>query len=395
MAWNQPGGSDNKDPWNTNKNRPQGGSDVDKFIRMLQDKLNGLFGGKGGKGGAGMGMAGPTAMLLFGLLVVVIWASTGIYTVDQAENAYILRFGKLARKVTEPGLGFHFPYPFETVSKVDIQKTRVLQVGYRQNAALGGKEKVDAEALMLTKDENIIDMEFFVKYKVVDPEQYLFRVRNPEVTIRHVTESAVRQVVGRNTLDFVFHNRLKIEEDVKVVIIGLLKTYQVGFEILEVEMQSAKPPAEVKQAFSDAIKAREDKERFIETANAYKRDLIPRAKGAAARMKNEAQGHKESVIKRAEGERYRFLKIAREYAKAPRVTRTRLYLDTMERVMSKTTKIYIDQKKGGSLLYLPLDKLMSRQAKTNNAGANVTDKSPEDGTGGDGRVPRVDDSRLR
>ncbi|GMQ91684.1 MAG: FtsH protease activity modulator HflK [Gammaproteobacteria bacterium] len=397
MAWNQPGGPDNKDPWNPNKNRPQGGSDLDKLVRMLQDKLSGLFGGKGGKGGSGMGMVGPSAILLFGLLVLVIWAFTGVYTLDQAENAYILRFGKKSRLVTTPGLGFHFPYPVETVEKVNIRKVRLLQVGFRKNESLGAKEPVDDEALMLTEDENIINIEFLVKYKVVDPEKYLFQVRNPETTIRLSTESAVRQVVGRNTLDFVFQNRLKVEEDIKIVMISLLKIYKVGVEIRGVEMQSAKPPANVKEAFSDAIKAQKDRDRYIETANAYKKDLIPRAKGAAERMKNEAEGHKQSVIKRAIGERYRFLKVAREYAKAPRVTRTRLYLDTMQRVMSRTTKIYIDQKKGSNLLYLPLDKLLSRQEEANNAGGSVTNKSPKNNAGrdGDGRAPRVDDSRLR
>ena len=397
MAWNQPGGSDNKDPWNANKNRPQGGSDLDKFIRMLQDKLTGLFGSKGGKGGPGMGLAGPSVVVLFGLLIVVVWASTGIYTLDQAENAYILRFGEKSRIVTTPGLGFHLPYPIESVEKVNIQKVRLLQIGYREDPSIGAKRKIEQEALMLTEDENIIDIEFLVKYKVNDAEKYLFRVRLPESTISQATESAVREVIGHSKLDHVFLNRAKIQEEVRIVLSKLLEYYDIGIEITGVEMQNAKPPDEVKEAFNDAIKAREDKERFIETANAYKKDLIPRAKGAAARMKNEAQGHKESVIKRAEGERYRFLKIAREYAKAPRVTRTRLYLDTMQRVMSKTTKIVIDQKKGSNLLYLPLDKLLSRQEKTNNAGAGVTKKSPEDGSGGDGdgRAPRVDDSRLR
>ncbi|HEX19244.1 MAG TPA: FtsH protease activity modulator HflK [Acidiferrobacteraceae bacterium] len=400
MAWNQPGGPDNKDPWNPNKNRPQGGSDLDKLVRMLQDKLSGLFGGKGGKGGkgvSGMGLAGPAAILLFGLLVLVIWAFTGVYTLDQAENAYILRFGKMNRLVTTPGLGFHFPYPIETVEKVNIRKVRLLQVGYREDPSIGAKRKVDEEALMLTEDENIIDIEFLVKYKVIDAEKYLFRVRNPGNTISQATESAVREVVGHSKLDYVFLNRAKIQEEVRIVLSKLLENYDIGVDITGIEMQNAKPPDEVKEAFNDAIKAREDKERFIETANAYKKDLIPRAKGEAARMKNEAEGHKQSVIKRAAGERYRFLKIAREYAKAPRVTRTRLYLDTMQRVLSKTTKIYIDQKKGSNLLYLPLDKLLSRQEEANNAGSSASNKSPEGSTGreGDGRAPRVDDSRLR
>ena len=382
MAWNQPGGSDNKDPWDRNKNRSQGGSELDRLLRNLQKKIADLFGGKGGGSSTGVGGSAPFLIIIIGVALVLAWLATGLYTVDQAEHAYILRFGKMNRKIVEPGLGVHLPYPFESLEKVNVKKVRLLQVGYRKNSAIGAKEKVDEEALMLTEDENIIDIEFLIKYKITDPEQYLFRVRDPEGTVGQATESAVREVIGRNKLDFVFQNREVVQEQVKVVIINLLKVYKAGVEVVGVEMQNAKPPDEVKEAFNDAIKAREDKQRFIENANAFLKDLVPRAEGEAARMIKEAEGYKESVIKRSEGETKRFLKVAFEYSKAPHVTRKRLYLDMMEQVLSKTSKIYIDQRGGNNLLYLPLDKIMQKHrsdtATPSTRGTTSTEKALKD-----------------
>ncbi len=361
MTWNVPGGSGNKDPWGQRRGSEQGPPDLDQIVKNLQQKLGGLFGGKkgGGPGGRfGTGKAGGIGIGLIAIVVVSLWLVSGFYIVQQGERGVVLRFGEKS-EITEAGLRWHLPYPIETVEKVNVEKVHPIEIGYRSNRRTGTQTKVPKESLMLTEDENIIDIEFAVQYLVKDASDFLFNVRDPGATIKQATESAVREIVGRSNLDYVFENRADISAQTQALLQKILDGYKAGIYIRTVEMQSAAPPAEVKAAFDDAVKAREDKERLKNEAQAYANDIIPRARGGAARMIEEAEGYKASVIARAEGDARRFTQIANEYIKAPAVTRERLYLDAMEQVLSNTTKIFIDQKAGNNILYLPLDKIIS------------------------------------
>jgi membrane protease subunit HflK len=247
----------------------------------------------------------------------------------------------------------------EKVEKVNVEKVSNIEIGYRSNPRSGSKSKVPKEALMLTEDENIIDIEFAVQYKIKDASDYLFNVRDVETTIVQATESAVREVVGKSTLDFALtEGRDQVARNSREQLQQILDKYKTGIHIVTVETQKAQPPDEVKPAFDDAVKAREDEQRLKNEAEAYANDVIPRARGAAARITQEAEGYKASVIARADGDARRFSQIAIEYAKAPAVTRERMYLEAMEQVLSSTTKIFVDQKAGSSLIYLPLDKLV-------------------------------------
>lgn len=361
MTWNVPGGSGNKDPWGQRRKPEQGPPDLDQIVKNLQQKLGGLFGGKkgGGPGGRfGAGKAGGIGIGLIAIVVISLWLASGFYIIQQEERGVVLQFGKKS-EITEAGLRWHLPYPIETVEKVNVEKVHPVEVGYRSNRRTGTQTKVPQESLMLTEDENIIDIEFAIQYLVKDASDYLFNVRNPSATIKQATESAVREVVGRSNLDYVFENRADISAQTQVLLQKILDGYKTGIYIRTVEMQSAAPPAEVKAAFDDAVKAREDKVRFKNQAQAYANDIIPRARGAAARMIQESEGYKASVIARAEGDARRFTQIANEYVKAPAVTRDRLYIEAMEQVLSNSTKIFIDQKAGNNILYLPLDKIIS------------------------------------
>ncbi len=360
MAWNVPGGNGDKekDPWSQRKKVGSGPHlDLDQALRNLQKKLAAIF-GRRRSGGPGFGI---------GLVLAVaggLWLLSGVYVVQQGERGVILRFGAL-RELVQGGLHWHLPYPIETVEKVNVEKVSTLEIGYRSNLRVGnksgGKSKVPREALMITGDENIIDIEFAVQYKIKDADAYLFNVRDQELTIAQSTESAVREVVGKSTLDFALtEGRDQVSRDSRALLQQILDRYRTGIEIVTVETQKAQPPDEVKPAFDDAVKAREDEQRLKNEAEAYANDIIPRARGAAARMLQEAEGHKASVISRAEGDARRFGQIVTEYAKAPAVTRERLYIEAMEQILSNTTKIYIDQKGGSNMLYLPLDKLLSR-----------------------------------
>jgi modulator of FtsH protease HflK len=353
VAWNEPGKPGDKDPWGQRRRPDAGGPDLDRIVKNIQQKLSGLFGGMGGGHASGFGV---------GLVVVVallIWLLSGFYIVNQGERGVVLRFGKKA-EITDAGLRWHLPYPIEKVEKVNVEKVSTIEIGYRSNPRTGSKSKVPKEALMLTQDENIIDIEFAVQYKIKNAADYLFDVRDPETTIVQATESAVREVVGRSTLDFALtEGRDQVARSAREVLQEILDKYKTGVQIVTVETQKAQPPDEVKPAFDDAVKAREDEQRLKNEAEAYANDVIPRARGAAARVLQEADGYKASVIAHADGDARRFSQIAGEYAKAPVVTRERLYIDTMEQVLSNTTKIFVDQKAGNNLIYLPLDKLLT------------------------------------
>jgi membrane protease subunit HflK len=350
VAWNQPGGGD-KDPWSSRGK--SGGSDVDVMLRRLQNKLRGLFGGGDESGGNGLGIGLIVAAVIF------VWLITGFYVVQEGERGMVLRFGRLANVVETPGIKWRIPFPVERIEKVNVVKVSVVEIGYRSNQRTGGKEKVPKEALMLTQDENIIDIGFAVQYRIKNASEYLFMLKDQETTISQATEAAVREVVGKNTLDFVLtEGRRDIENNVKTLLQNILDRYKSGIEIVAVEAQKGQPPEEVKSAFDDAVKAREDEQRLKNEAETYANDIIPRARGSAARLVQQAEGYKSEVIARAEGDARRFTQVSNEYVKAPGVTRERMYIETMEEVLSNTTKVLVDQKGGNNLIYLPLDKLM-------------------------------------
>lgn len=360
MAWNEPGGSGDKDPWG--RKRDQGPPDLDQVVKNLQNKIAGLFGG-GRRGGGPPSTSATGGGLGAGLIAGVafaLWLLSGLYIVQQGENAVVLRFGEKA-EVTGPGLHWHWPYPIERKEVVNVEKVANLTLGYRRNEKGVGTVKVPSEALMLTQDENIISIEFAVQYKIKDAAEYLFNLNDPELTIAQAAESGVREVVGKNTLDHVLTaGRAEVEQTIKAILQEMLDRYKAGIYIVAVEMQEALPPEQVKAAFDDVVKAREDEQRLKNEAEAYFNDVVPRARGAAARITQEAQGYKGAVIARAEGDARRFSQVVAEYAKAPGVTRERMYIDAMEEIFSNTTKVLVDQKGSGNMMYLPLDKLLNR-----------------------------------
>ena len=362
MAWNDPQwGKDDKDPWK-NRGGDGGPPDLDELWRRFNQRLNGLFGQGGGRGGSGPGRGSPFGGglqipggigLILGLIVVV-WLGSGFYIVNEGERGVVLRFGKYV-ETTMPGPRWHLPYPFETAETVNIEQVRTVEVGYRNNV----KSKMLSEALMLTDDENIIDLQFSVQYTIKDPEDYLFMNRAPDEAVMQASETAMREIVGKSKMDFVlYEGRAEIAARATQLMQDILDRYRTGINISKVNMQNAQPPEQVQASFDDAVKAGQDRERLKNEGEAYANDVIPKARGVASRLIEEADGYKERVIANAQGEAARFNQVLVEYAKAPQVTRERLYQDAMQQVLTSTTKVLVDDKGGNNLLYLPLDKLM-------------------------------------
>jgi len=351
MAWNDP-------QWgnNGNRNKNSGPPDLDELWRRLNQRLNGMFGNRNTEGGGGFSSGGAGGGNLLGLLLgalFLVWVASGFYIVDTGQRGVVLRFGKYI-ETTEPGPRWHLPWPIESREIVNIDQVRTVEIGYRNNV----KSKVLRESLMLTDDENIIDLQFAVQYILKDPEEFLFVNRAPEDTVLQVAETAMREIVGKNKMDFVlYEGRAEIATRAKVLMQQILDRYKTGISISQVTLQNIQPPEQVQAAFDDAVKAGQDRERLKNEAEAYSNDVVPRASGLASRLKEEAAGYKQAVIANAEGEASRFSQIVTEYQKAPQVTRQRMYLDTMQTVMNNTSKVVVDQKSGNSLLYLPLDKL--------------------------------------
>jgi len=353
MAWNDP-------QWGNKDNRKNSGPpDLDELWKRLNERLNGMFGNKGG-GGSGGGDSSPRGGLsggnLLGLLIILlalVWVASGFYIVDTGQRGVVLRFGKYA-ETTEPGPRWHLPWPIESREVVNVDQVRTVEIGYRTSV----KNKALKESLMLTDDENIIDLQFAVQYILKDLKEYLFVNREPDDTVLQVAETAMREIVGKNKMDFVlYEGRADIAARAKALMQQILDRYNTGISISQVTLQNIQPPEQVQAAFDDAVKASQDRERSKNEAEAYFNDVVPRARGLASRLKAEAEGYKLAVIANAEGEASRFVQIFTEYQKAPQVTRQRMYLDTMQTVMNNTSKIVVDQKGGNSLLYLPLDKL--------------------------------------
>ena len=335
MAWNEPGGDGKqRDPWGGDDGPP----DLDEAFRKFREKLGGAFGGGGGSGEA------PFNVGVIGLLVLIaasIWFYFGIHIIDEQERAVVLRFGRF-HEILEPGFNWN-PALIDTVAPVNVTKER----------------QYISRGLMLTQDENIVELPITVQYNIGDVKSFVLNVREPEFSLRQATDSALRHVVGSTKLDQVLsEGRGQIGDDVRAKLQSYLDSYGTGVQIVKVNIQEAKPPAEVKAAFDDVIKAKEDEERLKNEASAYANGIVPEARGRAQRMLEEAAAYSGRVVAEAEGDAERFEKLLAEYQKAPDVTRERLYLDAIERVMSRTSKVLVDVPGGNNLMYLPLDRLM-------------------------------------
>jgi modulator of FtsH protease HflK len=359
MAWNQPGGQNNN-PWGR---RPNGGSSLDDRVKDWQRKLENLFrpGSRDGKG-QGEGQGGSLVITVL-LVIVALWLGSGFYQVKQAERGVIQRFGKYIPPVRTEGAGWRWPWPIETVSKVNIESV----------------QSSDFKSRVLTADVNLVDVHFAVQYRYADPVAFLFAVKEPDATLREVSESAIRQVVGQSVLDDVLvgSTRPKITQRTKVLIQDTLKQYGTGIIVSTVNLTDVQVPEAVIPSQRDANKALADQERFIKEAQAYANGILPVAQGAASRLQQDAQAYSAQVVALAEGQASRFSQLLDAYEQAPDVTRRRLYLDTVESVMSRAHKIIVDGKGGsnGNMFYLPLDKLIersgSRDATDNTAESSV------------------------
>ncbi len=338
MAWNEPGGNNN-DPWKNRGGRDQGPPDLDDVFKNLFGK----FGKSGGNGGSGKSLGGIGAGILIGL-IVVIWIISGFYTIREAERGVVLRFGEYYQQV-EPGLRWA-PTFVDSVIPVDVQSIR----------------DKSSSGSMLTEDENVVDVQMEMQYRVVDPFRWTFAVENPEMSLSQSLDSAIRYVVGHSTMDDVLTDgrevtRQRVWEELQAII----EPYNMGVSIIDMNFRDARPPEQVKDAFDDAIAAQEDEQRFIREAEAYAREIEPRTRGQVNRMNEEAQAYKEQVTLEAQGEVARFEELLPQYERAPEVTRERIYLETMQQVLSATSKILVDSKSGNNMMYLPLDKIMERQ----------------------------------
>jgi modulator of FtsH protease HflK len=349
------------DPQWGRKKGNSGPPDLDQLWRNFNKKLNSLFKRKRGGGGpGGEGPGAPTPRQYGGgigvlvALLLVLWIASGFYIVNEGQRGIVLRFGKYVES-TQAGLRWHLPYPIEVVEAVNVSQVRTVEIGYRNNV----RSKVLKESLMLTDDENIIDIQFAVQYILKNPEEFLFNNRDPENAVLQAAETAIREIIGKSKMDFVlYEGREQVAAKATQLMQEILDRYKIGIAISKVTMQNAQPPEQVQAAFDDAVKAGQDRERQKNEGQAYANDVIPKAKGNAARLLEEAEGYKQRVIASSEGEASRFKQVLVEYNKAPGVTRDRLYLDMMQQILSGTTKVFIDQKGGNNLLYLPLEKLI-------------------------------------
>jgi membrane protease subunit HflK len=377
MSWNEPGG-DKKDPW-SGRGDQKGPPDLDEAIRSLQEKLGAFFGGGNDGDGSSSNIPPLKTIGFVAAGALVLWGLSGFYIIDEGTHGVETRFGKYIA-TTQSGLNWHLPAPIERVDVVDVKQQRYIEVGYRSGGSEQTLGSVPKEALMLTKDENIVDVRLAVQYQVKDAKEFIFNIVNPAATLKQVTESAQRGVIGSSEMDFVLtEGRSEIVTQIKTEIQAVMDSYKSGIQITSVNLQDAQPPEQVQNAFEDAIKAREDEQRLINEAEAYSNDVVPKARGAAARKIQEAEGYKEQVIAQAEGESSRFSKLLTEYTKAPDVTRKRLYIESIESVLANTNTVMVDVKGNNNMLYLPLDKMIQHQpsVQQNTAPQSITDQPPQ------------------
>ena len=370
MSWDD----ENKgNPWQSGGGG-KGPADLDAVVRDLRRKFSALFGGSGRGGGNGAGggrsLVGKGMFNMFIVVAVGAWALMGFYIVDDAERGIVLRFGKL-HAVTQPGLRWRIPWPVDSVELINTNVT----------------ERFDYQGSMLTEDENIVSVDVVVQYRRTDPEAYLFNLREPEEALRNVTSSAIREVIGRNPLEFILtEGRAQVAADTQTIIQATLDSYGTGITVYEVNLQDANFPRDVEESVQDAIRAREDKERMGLAAEAYANDILPKARGLAVRQLQDAEAYRGRVVADAEGEADRFVQVLLEYEKAPVVTRQRLYLETLEEVLGNSTKVLLDPSEGGggNMIYLPLDRLVERRppdGRQNTLGPSQSSPLTSGGTG--------------
>ncbi|MCK4742826.1 MAG: FtsH protease activity modulator HflK [Sulfuriflexus sp.] len=362
MAWNEPGGSGNgngRDPWG-NRGKDQGPPDLDEVIRNLRNSIGGLFGGGGGSSDEESSGRGGMGLLI--VLALVAWfAIDASYIIDQKQRGVVLRFGQYVETL-QPGFNMRLPRPFEKVLRVDVDSIRSISIGTNHD-----------ESYMLTHDENIVDVRFEVQYRIKDPKDFVFNDSAPSDSLRVATESAVREIVGQNDMDFVIKDgRTEVSDRARDLVQKIVDNYQTGIEITSFNMQQAKEPEQVRAAFADAVKAQADAERYKNEAQAYQNEVVGKAQGAAQRTLLEAQGYRSRVVESAKGDASRFTQLLGEYEKAPEVTRERLYIEAIESVLSNSTKIMTDTKGGGNnLLYLPLDQIMKNTQRNKSTGGDI------------------------
>ena len=356
MSWDD---GDKGNPWQSGGG-DKGPADLDAVVRDLQRKFSGLLGRRGRRGGNGAdGGRSPVGKGMFNTFIVVAvgaWALMGFYIVDDAERGIVLRFGEF-QTVTQPGLRWRIPWPVDSVELVNTNVT----------------ERFDYQGSMLTEDENIVLVDLVVQYRRTDPEAFLFNLRNPVETLRDVTGSAIREVIGKNLLEFILtEGRAQVAADTQTLIQSTLDSYGTGITVYEVNLQDANFPRDVEESVQDAIRAREDKERMGLAAEAYANDILPKARGAAARQLQDAEAYRARVVADAAGEADRFVQILLEYEKAPVVTRQRMYLETLEQVLGNSTKVLLDSSDGGggNMIYLPLDRLVDRRPDARQDGSS-------------------------
>ncbi|NCZ84426.1 MAG: FtsH protease activity modulator HflK [Burkholderiaceae bacterium] len=352
--------------------RPENGPpDLDDLWRDFNDKLNNLFGGKkrpsgGGQPPSGGGRKPPqfnvegfnpkTASLGALVIVTLVWLFSGFFMIQEGQAGVVLTFGKYDY-TARPGINWRMPWPIQSTETVNLSAVRSVEVG--RSVMIKGTNQKDSS--MLTEDENIIDVRFAVQYRLKDPMEYLFNNRDPDMAVVQAAETAVREIVGRSKMDTVlYEGREKIAIDLALAIQAILDSYKTGIFVTSVTVQNVQPPEQVQAAFDDAVKAGQDRERLKSEGEAYANDILPRAKGTAARLIQEAEGYRARVSAMAEGDALRFKQIYSEYAKAPQVTRDRMYIDTMKEIYNNVTKVLVDTAKSNSLLYLPLDKIINQ-----------------------------------
>jgi modulator of FtsH protease HflK len=342
MAWDD---GDKGNPWRSDKDK--GPADLDAVVRDLQRKLAGLF--RGGRPGPGRGgeSQGLNGGVIAGgvLLLIAAWACTGIYKIDEPERGVVLRFGAY-HELTRAGLNWHLPWPIEAVEKINI----------------GATQRMQYQGSMLTRDENIVNVDVIVQFRRTDPQAYMFNMRDPEDTLTDVTASAIREVVGKNLLDFILTDgRTEVARETQDLLQATLDSYGAGITVYEVNLQDANFPREVESSVQEAVKAREDRERKLLEAETYSNEILPKARGEASRRRQNAEAYRSQVIANAEGEADRFTQILTEYDKAPAVTRERIYIETLEEILSNSTKVLVDTEGSNNMLYLPLDQLTQRR----------------------------------
>jgi len=344
MPWNEPGGG-NQDPWGQRR-KPQGGPpDLDEALKQFSKKLGGIFGGGNAGGNGGVGKGGGGVMGVAAIAVIaLIYVAVGFYTVDEKEKALVLRFGEYNR--TE-GAGLHWRAPL-------IEQKEIVNTSSVNQELIRGR--------MLTEDEFLVDVSLSVQYRISDPQAFKFNLVDPDFTVTQAAESALRSVIGRSTLDDILTvGKAAIQSETREEMRTILEPYNAGIDLADVNFQEAKAPDAVRAAFDDAIKAREDQDRVVKEAEAYQSKNIPLAEAQAQRVLQEAEAYKQQEIARAKGEVQRFEKLLPQYLAAPQVTRDRLYIETMEEIMSKVSKVMVDVEKGNNMLYLPLDKMSGRR----------------------------------